>query len=95
MVRPVHEGQPESKLEKMIKTQSVMGVYGDKLLPEGSSLLEIKIPGIMPMWMSRILSELKIYPASFSKYGTYYSRTPELYRSMLHHSGLLDDGEEK
>lgn len=71
------------------------GVYGDKLLPEGSSLLEIKIPGIMPMWMSRILSELKIYPASFSKYGTYYSRTPELYRSMLHHSELLDDGKEK
>ena len=59
------------------------GVYGKKLFEEGTSLLEIKIPGIMPLWMSEILSNLKIYPASFSKYGTYYSTTPELYRSML------------
>lgn len=55
------------------------GVHGDKLLKDGQSLLEIKIPGVMPLWMSKILSELKIYPASYSKYGTYYSTTPELY----------------
>lgn len=59
------------------------GVYGEKLLSEGISLLEIKIPGIMPLWMSRILGELDISPGSFSKYGTYYSRTPELYRAIL------------
>ncbi len=58
------------------------GVYGDKILPEGTSLLEIKIPGIMPLWMSKILSDLKIYPASFSKYGTYYQTTPELFKSV-------------
>ena len=59
------------------------GVYGKKLLGEGESLMEIKIPGVMPLWMSKILSDLKIYPASYSKYGTYYSITPELYRSMI------------
>ena len=59
------------------------GVYGTQILPEGYSLLEIKIPGIMPMWMSAILSELKIFPNSFSKYGTYYKTTPELYRQVI------------
>ena len=54
------------------------GVGGQKLFDEGTSLLEIKIPGIMPLWMSKILAELKIYPVSFSKYGTYYKTTPEL-----------------
>ena len=58
------------------------GVFGDKILEEGTSLLEIKIPGIMPLWMSAILSSLKIFPASFSKYGTYYKTTPQLYLSM-------------
>ena len=53
-------------------------VGGHKLFEEVTSLLEIKIPGIMPLWMSKILSELKIYPVSFSKYGTYYKTTPEL-----------------
>ena len=28
--------------------------------------------------MSKILADLKIYPVSFSKYGTYYKTTPEL-----------------
>ena len=56
------------------------GVKGEKLLEDGISLLEIKIPGIMPLWMSKLLSELKIFPASFSKIGTYYKSAPELNR---------------
>lgn len=48
------------------------GSYGDKLLPPDTFLLEIKIPGTMPLWMVRILEELKIYPVSISKYGTAY-----------------------
>lgn len=39
------------------------------LLNTGEYLMEIKVPGAMPVWMSEILSELKIYPSSFSKYG--------------------------
>jgi hypothetical protein len=54
------------------------GVGGQQLFDENTSLLEIKIPGIMPLWMSKILADLKIYPVSFSKYGTYYKTTPEL-----------------
>lgn len=48
------------------------GVYGDKLLEEDEWIMEIKIDQAMPLWMTGILSEHEIYPASFSKYGTEY-----------------------
>lgn len=42
-------------------------------LPDGKSLLmEIKAPGALPLWLARLLAELQLYPASFSKYGTVY-----------------------
>lgn len=50
------------------------GIYGDKLLPEDTWIMEIKIDKAMPLWMAKILSELEIYPASISKYGTEYKR---------------------
>ena len=50
------------------------GIYGRQLLSEGQRLMEIKIPGAMPLWLSRILDELKIFPVSYSKYGTAYTR---------------------
>lgn len=50
------------------------GVYGDKLLSEDEWIMEIKIGHAMPMFMTELLSELQIYPASFSKYGTEYTR---------------------
>ena len=48
------------------------GSYGTQLLEAGQVLMEIKIPGTMPLWMSHILTDLEIYPVSYSKYGTYY-----------------------
>lgn len=48
------------------------GSYGELIFPEDRFLMEVKIPGAMPMWMSQIFSELGIYPTSYSKYGTYY-----------------------
>ena len=54
------------------------GVYGKELLPEGHYLMEIKIPGAMPVWLSHMLDELKIYPTSFSKYGMAYITDKEL-----------------
>ncbi len=35
-------------------------------------LMEIKIPGTMPLWLSRALSENGIFPTSISKYGCCY-----------------------
>lgn len=49
-----------------------MGSWGKPLLEPGSCLMEIKIAGAMPLWLGTILDELKIYPASFSKYGQAY-----------------------
>lgn len=48
------------------------GIYGRKLLPHGERIMEIKIAVAMPLWLARLLDELKIYPASYSKYGTAY-----------------------
>ena len=47
---------------------------GTLLLPEGQSILEIKVQQAMPLWLARTLSDGGIRPASFSKYGTAYSR---------------------
>lgn len=48
------------------------GHYGESLLHPKTYLLEIKTSGAMPLWLCRILSELYIYPQSFSKVGYCY-----------------------
>ena len=45
------------------------GLIGHRVLPEKTYLMEIKIPGAMPLWLAHILSEGKIYSNSFSKFG--------------------------
>lgn len=53
------------------------GVWGNSILGEGQRLMEIKLPGVMPLWLSHILDELEIYPVSFSKYGRGYLQSLE------------------
>ena len=48
------------------------GDFGEALTAPGDVLMEIKIPGAAPVWLSRLLSELGIFPTSFSKYGNCY-----------------------
>ncbi len=48
--------------------------YGISLLPEGTTLMEIKCSGAIPLWMIDVLSEEHIYKTSFSKYGTAYKK---------------------
>lgn len=48
------------------------GDEGQLLLGPEQVLMEVKIPGSMPFWFGHILSDLDIYPVSFSKYGNYY-----------------------
>ena len=45
------------------------GTWGQQILEEGQQLMEIKIPGAMPVWLCELLDQLCIYPVSFSKYG--------------------------
>lgn len=48
------------------------GDFGTPLLPEEKIIMEVKVPHAIPLWLASLLSEKKIYPASFSKYGTCY-----------------------
>ncbi len=51
------------------------GDYGDLLLPEGIWIMEIKADAAIPVWLTELLTEYKVFPNTFSKYGTEYSRT--------------------
>lgn len=46
-----------------------LGAYGERIIGENQRLLEIKISGTFPVWLAHTLSELNIFPSSFSKYG--------------------------
>lgn len=48
------------------------GVEGESILEPGQHLMELKAGGAIPVWFTKILDELGIYPASFSKYGRAY-----------------------
>ena len=48
------------------------GNYGELLLPEGVWVMEVKIKDAAPLWFAELLSSYKLYPTSFSKYGTEY-----------------------
>ncbi len=47
--------------------------YGIPLLQEGMTLMEIKTPGAIPLWMTNCLTKTEIYKTSFSKYGAAYT----------------------
>lgn len=47
-------------------------------------LMEIKAGGAMPLWMARLLSELEIYPHSFSKYGNIYKEEHHMLQLFMH-----------
>lgn len=48
------------------------GSHGQQLLDLNSYIMEIKISGAMPLWLSQEMAELEVFPTSFSKYGTCY-----------------------
>lgn len=64
------------------------GPWGEALLPPDTYLMEIKIPGAMPLWMSRLLDKQGLYPTSFSKYGAYYQRHPWLPTQQTGRGGI-------
>lgn len=47
---------------------------GNNILPDGYILMEIKSGGSIPLWFVSILSKLKVYKTSFSKYGNAYQK---------------------
>ncbi|MBQ6493763.1 MAG: polyphosphate polymerase domain-containing protein [Erysipelotrichaceae bacterium] len=52
-----------------MKDLSLRSDKNDKAVTE-MTVMELKIPEAMPLWLTQILDELKVYPHSFSKVGT-------------------------
>lgn len=50
------------------------GSYGEKFFDDDRYIMEIKSLESLPLWFTSVLSELKIYPESFSKYGSIYRK---------------------
>lgn len=48
------------------------GIWGEQLLEGDMYIMEVKSPYAIPLWFSHSLEQLKIYPSSFSKYGSAY-----------------------
>ena len=49
------------------------GDKGEYFFKDGKIIMETKALGSYPIWFTKILSSLQIYPVSFSKYGSIYS----------------------
>lgn len=63
--------KPRYRTEDLTLTRSMEGA---PLLDPGWTILEVKVQGAMPLWLSAALSEGKIFKSSFSKYGEAYRR---------------------
>lgn len=50
------------------------GAFGESILLPDQTLMEVKISNAAPLWLAQALSEIGIFPVSFSKYGRAYER---------------------
>ena len=62
----------ENILGRSFDLSLLQGIYGDYIIGKELTLMELKSPGALPMWITEFLSGNGIYKTSFSKYGTYY-----------------------
>ncbi len=68
--------------DRNVRTRRSNFVFGESdedefLLPDNMYIMEIKILGSIPLWLSKLLSENKLYSRGFSKYGVRYKRDCE------------------
>ena len=68
------DSNPRYRMDDLTLEHSMDGI---SLLPEGWTILEVKVQDAIPLWLAEILSTGKIYKSSFSKYG-------EAYRQQLY-----------
>lgn len=52
-----------------------IGTQGELLIPKGLWIMEAKAENAVPLWFAKLLSSYKLYPTSFSKYGSEYKKT--------------------
>ena len=48
---------------------------GTAMFEDDRILMELKLPGVCPLWLSQALSQIGAFPTSFSKYGYCYTKT--------------------
>lgn len=65
--------------DRNVHTRRSNFVFGESdedelLLPDDIYIMEIKILGAMPLWLTRLLSENELFSHGFSKYGVKYKR---------------------
>ena len=60
------------------------GDRGSPLSVQGLYLMEVKLPGVMPLWLAHGLAQAGAAPVSFSKYGCCYR---EFLREDVRHAG--------
>jgi SPX domain protein involved in polyphosphate accumulation len=58
------------------------GDYGKMAFDEDQYLMEIKVTGAMPLWLSYLLTEYEVFPTSFSKYGYCYKNFIHVNRNV-------------
>lgn len=89
----IHDSTLRMTFDSNIRARSTVldlkkGSWGTPLLPADAVLMELKLPGVMPLWLSHLLSEHEIYPASYSKYGVFYQnhlvKLPDTKGDLLH-----------
>ncbi|MGI5989556.1 MAG: polyphosphate polymerase domain-containing protein [Lachnospiraceae bacterium] len=60
------------------------GPGGRSILPRGKVLFELKAEGAVPLWLVNAMSQMRIWPVTFSKYAReYVSRDPEELRVVV------------
>lgn len=65
--------------DRNVRTRRSNFVFGESeedelLLPNDTYIMEIKILGAMPLWLTRMLSENNLFSHGFSKYGVKYKQ---------------------
>ena len=71
-----------------------IGIYGESLIPPGYWIMEAKAENAFPLWFARLLSTYRIYPTSFSKYGSEYRKNimgKELLKIDLDYTNLKEE----
>lgn len=58
---------------------------GKPLLQQEQCLMEIKAIQNLPLWLVHALSDLEVYPTSFSKYGSVYSKEIQDQKQTFNH----------
>lgn len=67
------------------------GAFGEAILLPDQTLMEVKISNAAPLWLAQALSEIGIFPVSFSKYGRAYERIcrdPRRHQEMNEHAEI-------